>query len=173
MPAHFYSNALLFKNMKIATISELKQELNIISASEVKELCLRLARYKKENKELLTYLIFEAHNEQGYIDSAKIEIKASFANLTKTNLHLAKKSLRKILRSIAKYARHTGTAQSHIEMLLEFCTNLKQSGIPFHRSVAIENIYASQIKKIHKLLDSLHEDLRFDYSKELSRLENK
>jgi hypothetical protein len=159
--------------MKIATISELKQELNSIPASEVKELCLRLARYRKENKELLTYLIFEAHNEQGYVDGVKIEIRDSFGNLTKANLHLTKKTLRKILRSITKYARHTGTAQSHIEMLLEFCTNLKHSGIPFHKSIAIENIYLSQIKKIHKLLGSLHQDLRFDYSKELSKLENK
>ena len=158
--------------MKIATISELKQELNILPSSEVKELCLRLARYKKENKELLTYLIFEAHDEQGYVDSVKNEIKASFGSLTKANLHLTKKSLRKILRSISKYSRHTGTAQSQIEMLLEFCSSLRKSGIPFHKSAAIENMYVYQIKKIHKLLNSLHEDLRFDYSKELSRLEN-
>jgi hypothetical protein len=158
--------------MKIATIGELKQELNAIPASEVKELCLRLARYKKENKELLTYLLFEAHNEQGYIDTAKAEIRESFESMQKVNLHLTKKSLRKVLRSITKYSRHTGTAQSQIEMLLEFCSELKHSGIPLHKSTAIENMYAQQVKKIHKLLESLHEDLRFDYAKELNRLEN-
>ena len=44
--------------MKAATIIELKQELNNTSPAIVSELCLRLARFKKENKELLTYLLF-------------------------------------------------------------------------------------------------------------------
>jgi hypothetical protein len=158
--------------MKVATISELKEELSSLPVSELKELCLRLARYKKENKELLTYLLFEAHNEQGYVEAIKTEMNEAFLSLHKSNLHLAKKSLRKILRSITKYARHTGTAQSHIDMLLYFCSKLKESGIPIQKSIAIENLYLYQIKKINKLLDLLHEDLRYDYSKELARLGN-
>jgi len=39
--------------MKAASISELKQELQNISAKEITDICLRLARFKKENKELL------------------------------------------------------------------------------------------------------------------------
>lgn len=158
--------------MKISTISELKQELSTISCSEVRELCLRLARYKKENKELLTYLLFEGHNEQGYIDSVKAEIGNAFESLPNSNLHLTKKSLRKILRSITKYARHTRTAQSHLEMLIEFCRKLRGSGIPLHKSPALASLYFNQIKTMRKLLDSLHEDLQFDYSKELTRLEH-
>jgi len=157
--------------MKIASIHELKQELNIINISELKELCLRLAKHKKDNKELLTYLLFEAHNEQGYVEGVKNEMTEAFGDLPKSNLHLTKKSLRKLLRSISKYARHTGSAQSQIEMLIHFCTLLKQSGIPFHKTTALENLYFQQLKKIHTLLMSLHEDLRFDYTKEVNKLE--
>jgi hypothetical protein len=158
--------------MKIASVNEIKQELNAIAVSEVKELCLRLARYKKENKELLTYLLFEAHNEQGYIESVKNEINEAFEGFPKSNLHLTKKSLRKVLRSITKYGRHTGSPQSQIEMLIHFCSMLKQSGIPVWKSAALENLYFQQIKKIHKLLSSLHEDLHFDYAKQLKKLED-
>ena len=42
--------------MKAVTIKQLKDELAHKSASELKELCLHLSRFKKENKELLTYL---------------------------------------------------------------------------------------------------------------------
>jgi hypothetical protein len=157
--------------MKTATISELKHHLQTITNSEMTELCVRLARYKKENKELLTYLLFEAHNENGYIESIKIEINEEFETLPKSNLHLTKKSIRKVLRSITKYARYTGGAQSHIEMLLHFCFKLNQSTIPINKSPAIEKLYANQINKIYKLLDSLHEDLRYDYSKQLKTLE--
>ncbi len=50
--------------MKAASIQELKQELQHTSLKEITELCLRLARFKKENKELLTYLLFEASDAE-------------------------------------------------------------------------------------------------------------
>lgn len=156
--------------MKVASVNEIKQELNTLKPAEVKDLCLRLAKYKKENKELLTYLLFEAHDEKGYIEAVKIEIDEAFEELPKSNMHLTKKSLRKILRSLTKYGRHTGTSQSQIEMLLHFCHKLKQSAIPIQKSPAMENMYFQQIKKINKLLESIHEDLRFDYTKQLNSI---
>ncbi|MDO9156299.1 MAG: hypothetical protein Q7U17_05460, partial [Sediminibacterium sp.] len=53
--------------MKAASVHEIKQALLSNSSKELAELCLRLAKFKKENKELLTYLLFEAHNEEAYI----------------------------------------------------------------------------------------------------------
>ena len=163
---------LVTVNMKIASVNEIKQELNGMPPVEVRELCLRLARFKKENKELLTYLIFESHNEQGYVDGIKKEIDEAFEGLPNSTLHLTKKTLRKILRSLNRYSRHIGTAQSQVEMLIHFCLKLKTSGIPIQRSTAIENLYLQQLKKINKLLDGIHEDLRFDYAKQLKVLED-
>ena len=60
--------------MKAATSNELKQELQASSSKQLIELCLRLAKFKKENKELLTYLLFEANDEAAYIQSIKNEI---------------------------------------------------------------------------------------------------
>ena len=57
--------------MKSASVRELKLELQDRSPKEVMELCLRLSRFKKENKELLTYLLFETSDEQMYIESVK------------------------------------------------------------------------------------------------------
>jgi hypothetical protein len=158
--------------MRIASVNEIKQELSTLKASEIKDLCLRLARYKKENKELLTYLLFESHNEQQYVESVKSEVDEIFKTLPNSNLHLTKKTLRRILRSLNKYGRHTGSTQSQIEMLLHFCQKLKHSGIPIRNSAALENLYFQQLKKINKLLDTLHEDLRYDYSRQLAALED-
>ena len=64
--------------MKAATINELKQELLTTTPARLTELCIRLARFKKENKELLTYLLFEAHDTTAYINGVKAEMDSQF-----------------------------------------------------------------------------------------------
>src|SRR4051812_32735642 len=111
--------------MKAASINELKQELLTLPPKKVLELCLRLARYKKENKELLSYLLFEAHDEHSYVESIKKEMDEQFLEMPKGSWYLAKKALRKILKGIGKYSKHTSTKESEVEMLLHFCLNVK------------------------------------------------
>ena len=53
--------------MKSASLSDVKNELSHLDKNELTELCLRLARYKKENKELLSCLLFDANDEENYI----------------------------------------------------------------------------------------------------------
>jgi len=160
-----------FRAMKAASLHELKQELSHLTAKELLELCLRLGRFKKENKELLTYLIFEAHDERAFISNVKADIDAEFAAIPKdNNLYLVKKTLRKILRTITKYIRFTGSRVVEVELLLYYCRVLKQSGIPIRKTTALTNLYEGQIKKIRKALPSLHEDLQYDYSRELEEL---
>jgi hypothetical protein len=157
--------------MKAATINEIKQELNAVAPAKLLELCLRLAKYKKENKELLTYLLFEAHDEAAFIETVKRDMEEQFAAINHSNLYFAKKSLRKILRTTAKYIRHTGSKQAEVELLLHFCRTLFNSPIPIHKNTVLNNLYQFQLKKIAKVIDTLHEDLQYDYLKELKKLE--
>jgi hypothetical protein len=157
--------------MKAATLHELKQELIHQPPKQLIELCLRLSRFKKENKELLTYLIFEADDEQAFIENVKADIDVEFAAIPRdNNLYLIKKSLRKILRTITKYIRFTGSKMVEVQLLLHYCKLIKESGIKIHKSTALANLYEMQLKKIKKALPSLHEDLQYDYGKELEKL---
>ena len=156
--------------MKAATIHEIKQELSAIKSPELIELCLRLARFKKENKELLTYLLFEAHDEQGYINSIRSEIDELFKTINLSHLYFAKKTLRKIVRIINKYCRYSSSKQTEIELRIYFCQKLKASGIPFHRNKIISNLFESQFKKINLGMATLHEDLQYDYLKVVNKL---
>lgn len=52
--------------MKAASLNELKNELNTLPPLQLLDICLHLAKYKKDNKELITYLLFEAQNEAAY-----------------------------------------------------------------------------------------------------------
>lgn len=150
--------------MKAATVHEIKQALMGNTAKELAELCLRLAKFKKENKELLTYLLFEANDEELYIREVQQEISSEMDQIDPgQNLYFAKKSIRKVLRMANKYIRYTGSKQAEVAILLHFCQSLKQSGIPFMKSTALNNLYQQQHKKINKALSTLHEDLQYDY----------
>lgn len=157
--------------MKAATVHDIKEELTNLPAAKVLELCLRLAKYKKENKELLSYLLFEAHDEHAFIENAKSEIDDSFEELKgQKNAYLIKKSLRKILRTITKYGKHTGSKQAELELLIHFCKDIKNYGIPYNRNTTLKNLYDRQIKKVNTLVLLLHDDLQFDYKKEIQQI---
>ena len=156
--------------MKAASISQLKQEMKNRSSNELLDICLRLARFKKENKELLTYLLFEVQDEQTYIDSIKKEIDKQFQEINKSNVYFAKKSIRKIVRTTNKFIRYSGRKQTEVELLMHFCKRLKDFGIPLDKSIALSNIYIRQIQKIKKAISTLHEDLQYDYGEELKPL---
>jgi hypothetical protein len=156
--------------MKAATVHELKQELAGLSPKELIEICQRLAKFKKENKELLTYLLYEARNEEGYIKGIKQEIDEQFSEINTSHLYYAKKSLRKIVRMINKYCRYSGEKTTEVELHLYFCITLKESGIPIRQNKVISNLYDSEIKKIKTALATLHEDLQYDYKRDLEKL---
>jgi hypothetical protein len=157
--------------MKAATIHELKQELIHLPPKAVLDLCLRLGRFKKENKELLTYLLFEAHDERSFIDNVKSDIDTEFAAIPKdNNLYFVKKSLRRILRVTNKHIRFSGSKVVEIELLLHFCLLIKKSGIKIEKMAVLRNMYETQLKKISKAIETLHEDLQYDYGRTLEKL---
>lgn len=156
--------------MKAISLGEIKQELQHLSAKETAALCLRLARYKKENKELLAYLLFHAHDIETYTNEVKESIREGFEEVNKSNLYLAKKTLRKILRQINKQVRFTLNKQTEAELRIHFCVTLKDSGIPFKTNKALMNMYAQQVKNIKAALADLHEDIQYDLMKEVEQL---
>ncbi|MBD0375770.1 MAG: hypothetical protein ICV51_09100 [Flavisolibacter sp.] len=157
--------------MKAASINDIKQQLKTLPSSQLMDICLRLARYKKENKELLTYLLFEADDPESYINGIKSEMDEVFSAIHSTNLYLVKKSLRKILRTLTKYIRFTGSKVTEVEVLLYFCKKVKESDISYRKSPALSNMYDRLIKKCKVAVGSLHEDLQYDYKPSLDALQ--
>jgi len=156
--------------MKTATISEIKHELTQTNPSLLIDLCLKLAKFKKDNKELLTYLLFEAHDEVAFIEQVKLEIDSQFETINFSNIYFIKKTLRKILRTTSKFIRLTGSKQVEVELLLYFCKTLISKEIPITKSSVLNNIYLLQLKKIAQLISTLHEDLQYDYLKQYNQL---
>ncbi|MCP4141675.1 MAG: hypothetical protein GY755_15620 [Chloroflexi bacterium] len=156
--------------MNPSPITQLKKEMQQRTSAELLEICLRLARFKKENKELLTYLLFKIQNEQAYIDAIKVEMDEQFEEVNQSHIYFVKKSIRKILRAIKKFIRYSGQKQTEVELLFHFCGRMKRFDSFMYKDTTLRNVYTSQIQKIKKTIGSLHEDLQFDYREELRAL---
>jgi hypothetical protein len=157
--------------MSITTygLQQIKKELQHIPHEQLAELCLRLVRYKKENKELLAYLLFEAHNEQDFVESVKAEAGFMFSQLPVQSYFTAK-ALRKILKMLTKYTKFIGSKPAEVELLLNFCQNYIQYVVQQTSYKPIRLILTRQIEKIRTLISKLHEDLQFDYTQDYNKL---
>ena len=156
--------------MKASTVKEIQLELEQSTQPELVALCLRLAKFKKENKELLTYLLFESFDQEAYLRSVKDQMDQQFGEINMSSPYFIKKSLRKILRTAAKYIRYTGTDTFEVQLLIHFCQVMLEKKMPLNKSTALMNIYQSQLKKIEKAIKGMHEDLQYDFLKELQEL---
>jgi hypothetical protein len=143
-------------------LQDIKKELQHLSGLQIADLCLRLARHKKENKELLAYLLFEADNLPEFIEKVKAESGFMFSQLPVRSYEAAK-YLRKILRLISKYNKFIASKEAEIELLLNFCGNYIQYADRKTAYKPLRLILVRQIEKIRASIAKLHEDLQFDY----------
>jgi len=157
--------------MKAAGVKEIKAELKTRSSKELEELCLQLSRFKKENKELLTYLLFESSDEAHYIKNVKMEVDGQFENVNTQSYYFIKKSVRKILRNIKKYIRYSKKKETEVELLLYFCRKLKAFSPSIQNNTVLFNIYSRELEGVKKKINNLHEDLQYDYGIEIESME--
>lgn len=156
--------------MKAASANEIKQGLKELEKKELVELCLRLSRYKKENKELLTFLLFEASDLTVYIAGVKAEMDEIFAGVNTSSVFFAKKTIRKALRTANRFIRYAGDKTVEVELLLHFCTLFQRLKLDWKKSTLLSKIYFNQLKKADAAIDNMHEDLQYDYQRSIEQL---
>jgi hypothetical protein len=156
--------------MKALSLKQIKDELKHREPLELMEIVLSLSKFKKENKELLTYLLFEADNEDGYIESVKSEITEQFTLINTKNYYFMKKGARKILTNTKKFIRYSKKKETEIALLMHFCTELRDFKPRIVKYLAVNNMYYRQIDMIKKAIAKLHEDLQYEYNLELKEL---
>ena len=159
--------------MKAASLKEIKTELSSLNADTLVEYCLRLAKFKKENKELLTYLLFESSDEHSYVTELKLEVDEQFKTVSKGHVFFAKKTLRKILRYVNRFARYSGSDRTEIELRIHYCLQMIANNISIQKGTVVYNLYLQQVKKVRTLISKLPEDLQYDYDTDLKKLERK
>ncbi|HPI54577.1 MAG TPA: hypothetical protein PLU10_07770 [Chitinophagaceae bacterium] len=145
----------------------IRKEMSSLSHKEISELCIRLIRYKKENKELADYFLFEKHQEHSYLLSAKSEIQSLFGNIQTLQPYLVKKSIRKIIRLAERYSKYAANPIIFLELYLEIMQQMREHFPQWNQLEPLVKIAQSLEKKSMRLLPKLHEDLQFDYNARL------
>jgi hypothetical protein len=149
--------------MKSASLAQIRKELKTLSREEVAELCEKLIKYKRDNKELLNYLLFESVDEDSYVEAIKQDVSEAFSATNTSGFYLAKKSIRRALRIANKYIKYSDQPETELDVLLHFCEELKALDINFKRSKVLVNLYERQLVKINDVYSDLHEDLQFEF----------
>ena len=157
--------------MKAASIKELRTALELLPEADLRHIVQRFARFRKENKELLTYLLFDGRNEEQYVADIKAHMDEEFANVHPSNPYFAKKTIRKILRQANRFTNYSESDQTTVEVLLYFLEKMRELKINIKKTQMLFNMYQSQTKKINKLIDKMHEDLQYDYRRLIKNLD--
>lgn len=156
--------------MKPASAKEIKDELKHLDRVELLEIVQRLSRFKKENKELLTYLLFDAKDEEEFKQKVKAEMDAEFEEINRNNFYYTKKSMRKLLKNVKKYSRYSGKKETELELLIYFLQKMKDFKPSIHRNKILKNMYDRQLDLVERNMNKLHEDLQYDLNLELEKL---
>ncbi len=170
---HLHKNCTFEKYsmiMKPATISQIKADLQNVPPKDLIAIILRLSKYKVENKELVSYLLFDAEDESFYVEQIKISMDELFKEINTDHLYYAKKGIRKTLRRIDKYIRYSSKPITETELRIYFCEKLQASKIPIYLSQVLLNLYNSQLKKIDKAMSKMHEDEQFDFINRIEQI---
>jgi len=156
--------------ISVASISTLKKELTGLPKEEILNFCLKLAKYKVENKEYLNYLLYEAGDEDSFIDEVKQDIIKDFKEIDKMTMYFTKKNIRRIYKGVTKYIKFSGSKKVEVELCMCFCKQMQECGVSFYNYPVMTNFYKRLLVKIEKALSRMHEDVRVDYEDELEIL---
>ena len=156
--------------MKSHSIHEIQKELNTRDNKDVLDLCMRLAKHKKENKELLSYLLFEVNDEKEYLEKVKKSLDELFLEISRKSTYTTKKGLQKVVRNLNKFIKNSSKKETEIDLRIFFCKKTKAARINLDSSKIISNLYYREIEKIKIAYSKLHEDLQYDYKDDLEKL---
>ena len=155
--------------MDTASIKQLKDTLSTLGREELTGLLLRMVKFKKENKELLTFLLFEADDLDAYVYEISQEIRDEFENYRLKTAYYKRKGCRRILRMLKKYIKYAADKEVEVRLLLAYVSMVAESKT-FITDRVIQKIAFRQLLLAEKSIVKLHEDLQYEYKLELEEL---
>ncbi len=156
--------------MKIASLANIKKELQFLSEKELIDLITDLSKFSMDNKKFLFFKLFEKENPRLFTEMVQEELIEAFQQANTRNSHYAKKAAQSIRRKLNKLLKLSKDKATHIELIAFYCQKLHEYGYLSYKHPVIENIYRMQLGKIEKLISGLHEDLQYDYEYLIEKL---
>lgn len=158
--------------MKIASLAEIKKELQHLSQKELIDVVTDLSKFSTDNKLFLYFKLYGRDQPRLFAEMVQEELINDFRNGNQRNAHYAKKSAQAIRRKLNKYLKFTKDRPTQIDLISFFCEMLYEYGYLMYRHPVIDNLYGMQVSKVERLLGQMHEDLQFDYRDKVKELQS-
>ena len=159
--------------MKAESIIKIRKTLESSDRITLQKLCLCLAKFKIENKELLTYLLYESSEEEEYVKKIKCLINKMFCEINTDSYFYIKKSVRKIRKKIGRFSKYSNQPETEIELLIYFCNKMINIKPSIFNNKTLTNILIRTIDSSKKKNFKLHEDLQYEYNIKIQKLKDK
>ena len=159
--------------MKAESIIKIRKTLESSDRITLQKLCLCLAKFKIENKELLTYLLYESREEEEYVKKIKSLINKMFCEINTDSYFYIKKSIRKIRRKIGRFSKYSNQPETEIELLIYFCNKMINIKPSIFNNKTLTNILIRTIDSSIKKNFKLHEDLQYEYNIKIQKLKDR
>lgn len=156
--------------IKPASLKVIKQELSLLSHQELIQIMLKLVRHRKENKELVSFILFDSKDETSFTQQMKLDMDELMEPVTRFNYATSLKYIRRVLRNTKKVARYSAHNEMEVELLMHFCSILKSKNLPIKDVKALSKMWDRCIQSMLKGISTLHDDLKYDYQTELDCL---
>ena len=157
--------------MKAKSLKELREELVYAEKQDLVDFCLQLARFKLENKELLTYELFYKHNKDLYLSEIEAHIDNEFDGLYDKSYFYLKKGVQKINRHVKKFIRIAKNPEIEVHLLLYFLKKFTAYEPDLLKDKILNNMYHREYKLVTNRIGKLHPDLQYDYKIALEKVE--
>lgn len=157
--------------MEKISINIIKKELQELSQKQLVEICIQLAKARKENKEQLDFMLLKSHHLFQYEIDLKAEIDTQFEIFTYYKYYQLIKPLKAYVNSVLKQISYSKNPSFELEIIIYLCKQFfrfnDDESIWFYK---INIIYDSLARKIEPRFKKLHEDEQFDYRVKLEEI---
>jgi membrane-anchored protein YejM (alkaline phosphatase superfamily) len=156
--------------MNVLSLSEIRKNLKHLSDEELCVILTKLAKFKKVNKEYVSFLLLNESNEDLYVEEVKEHLLELLENLNQSSIQYAKKTLRKVLKILRQCAAFSEKDVTQLDLSIFFCHELNKLQRSIRNHSIVQGMYNREITRMDKVLKAMHEDLVSDYQIEWTNL---
>lgn len=152
------------------SLRDIREELKLLDRKDLEDTIVELAKLNRQNKRSIAVKLASRHDASVVLDSFKEELNLLFGQANASNYFLAKKAIQAIRRKMNQNLTLTKDKSQQVELLFHFCDRMREEGYLAFRHPVIDNVYLMQFRKADKILEGLHDDIRYDFAEKLDAL---
>lgn len=150
-------------------LADIKQALQQATPNELRDLCVRLARFKQDNKQLLHYALFYQDRPEVFIEEVNVRLKEAVETFNYSHAYWVKKGLRKWQRQVNLLGRISGEPWVQAKLQGMYALACYEAASKVAATEVLTNLCAQATKKFYAQVAKLEADWQHDLTRTFER----